>query len=40
MVETTIILGSLVTFFATIANFSIHRVEEGHVAVYYRVNNL
>lgn len=36
MVETSAILGGMVVFFALVANFSIHRVEEGHVAVYYR----
>ncbi|XP_024081523.1 erlin-2-B-like isoform X1 [Cimex lectularius] len=36
MVESSAILASGFIFMAMMANFSIHKVEEGHVAVYYR----
>lgn len=29
----------VVIFTLIIANFGIHKIEEGHVGVYYRVNN-
>lgn len=36
MVDQTAVVGVAVVFFGMLANFSVHRVEEGHVAVYYR----
>lgn len=38
MVESTAVCAAAFVLLAMMANFSVHKVEEGHVAVYFRVS--
>ena len=39
MVDQSVIGLGILVFLALIFNFSLHRIEEGHVGVYFRVSN-